>query len=236
MSNESGHMSKLSISDEAGTFDVSVLEAHRPSRVVLFAVGGGGNPERYAPLLAALAERGCSVVAPHFERMLSPVPTAEDLLLRARRLKLALDAVARVGVPTAGVGHSIGATMLLALAGGQVWMGPGKRVPIAADDRIDRLALMAPATGFFQAPGALDALRVPVLVWVGSNDVITPPAQAALLRDALGSRVSLEMRVVEGTGHYSFLNVPPPQTTDSLPDRDAFLAALATAVGDFVVR
>lgn len=220
--------------DEAGSFDVTVLEAERPSRVVLFAVGGGGNPERHAPLIAALGERGCSVAAPHFERMVSPVPTEEDLLLRARRLKLALDAVAVASVPAIGVGHSIGATMLLALAGGQMWMGPGKPLPITPDDRIERLALMAPATGFFQAPGALHAVGVPVLAWAGTRDVIAPPVQAQLLRDALGNRV--ELRVVEGAGHFSFMNVPPPQTTEPLPDRDAFLATLEAEVSEFVVR
>ncbi len=83
--------------DETVSFDVTVLEVEQPSRVVLFAVGGSGNPERHGPLLTALAERGCSGVAPHFERMVSPVPTDDDLLLRVRRLKLALDAVARSG-------------------------------------------------------------------------------------------------------------------------------------------
>lgn len=222
--------------DETASFDVTVLEVEQPSRVVLFAVGGGGNPERHGLLLAAFAERGCSVVAPHFERMVSPVPTDDDLLLRARRLKLALDAVARSGVPTVGVGHSIGAAMLLALAGGQVWTRPGQPLPITPDGRIERLALMAPATGFFQAPGALDAVHVPILAWAGTEDVITPPAQAELLRDILGHRLPVELRVVEGAGHFSFMNVPPPQTIEPLPDRNAFLANLAAELRDFVAR
>lgn len=221
---------------EAASFDVTMLEVERPSRVVLFAVGGGGNPERHGPLLEALAERGCSVVAPHFERLVSPVSTEDDLRLRAGRLKRALDAVARPDVPTVGVGHSLGAAVLLALAGGQLWMGPGRRLPIAPDDRIERLALMAPATGFFQAPGALDAVRVPILAWAGTKDAITPPAQAELLRDVLGHRSSVELRVVEGAGHFSFMNVPPPQAIEPLPDRDAFLAKLAAELNDFVAR
>jgi alpha-beta hydrolase superfamily lysophospholipase len=229
-------MRKLSIPGEAASFDVTMFEVERPSRVVLFAVGGGGNPERHGPLLAALAERGCSVVAPHFERLVSPIPTEDDLRLRACRLKRALDAVARPGVPTVGVGHSIGAAVLLALAGGQVWMGPGRRLLITRDDRIERLALMAPATGFFQAPGALDAVRVPILAWAGTKDAITPPAQAELLRDVLAPRVSVDLRVVEGAGHFSFMNAPPPQTIEPLPDRDAFLAHLAAELDEFVAR
>lgn len=187
-------------------------------------------------MLAAFAERGCSVVAPHFERLASPIPTDEELLLRARRLKLALDAVARPGVPAVGVGHSIGAAMLLALAGGQVWTRPGRPLPITPDGRIERLALMAPPTGFFQPPGALDAVHVPILAWAGTEDVVTPPARAALLRDVLGRRVPVELRVEQGAGHFSFMNAPPPQTTEPLPDRDAFLARLAAALGEFAAR
>ena len=119
-------MPKLSLRDEAETFDVTVLGASASCRVVLFAVGAGGNPERHLPLLTSLAEHGCTVVAPHFERLQSPNVTDRDLLLRARRLRQALDAFAPAGMLVAGVGHSIGTTLLLALAGGQVWMRPSR--------------------------------------------------------------------------------------------------------------
>jgi pimeloyl-ACP methyl ester carboxylesterase len=227
-------MERSLLQDGTASFEISVLERKQPSRVVLFAVGGGGNPERHAPLLTALAERGCSVVAPHFDRFVSPSPSADDLLLRARRLRLALDSIARPGVPIVGVGHSIGATVLLALAGGQVWMRAGEPLPIAADDRLERLALMAPATGFFQAPGALDAVRIPLLVRAGTNDTITPPAQAEFLERALGQRVPVDLQTIEGAGHFSFMNAPPPHTTEPLPDRDAFLARLTEEIGEFL--
>lgn len=227
-------MAKLTMHDADGAFDITVFEVEQASRVVLFAVGGGGNPERHGPLLAALAERGYSVIAPHFERMVSPIPTAHDLLLRARRLKLGLDAVARPGVPAVGVGHSIGAATLLALAGGQLWTLPTQPLPIAPDARIARLALMTPATGFFRAPGALDDVHVPILVWAGSEDAITPHTHAELLRDALEGRASVEVRLVKGAGHFSFMNVLPPQVTDPLPDRQAFLLNLAKEMAEFV--
>ena len=224
------------LNDDDGPFDVTVVEADAPSREVLFAVGGGGNPERHLPLLRALAASGCTVVAPHFDRLTSPAPTDAHLLLRARRLRLALDAVARPGLPAAGVGHSIGTTLLLALAGGEVWMRPGHRLSIAPDVRLQRLALLAPATDFFQAPGALDAVRTPLLVWAGTKDVITPPSQAELLERALGPRVPVTLRLIEGAGHFSFMAVPPPGTAEPLADRDAFLAALTAEVCGFVAR
>jgi pimeloyl-ACP methyl ester carboxylesterase len=222
------------LTDESESFTVTVGEAPAPLCTVLFAVGGGGDPERHLPLLSALVDARCSVVAPHFERMLSPAPTEEDLLRRARRLRLSLDSVARPGVRYAGVGHSIGTTMLIALAGGQVWLRAGRRLDIAADPRLERLALMAPATGFFQAPGALDAVHAPILAWAAANDPITPVAQAQFLKQALGARVPVEVRVVDSAGHFSFMNALPPQVTDSLPDRETFLAQLASELCSFV--
>jgi pimeloyl-ACP methyl ester carboxylesterase len=219
-----------SLRDGTETFDVTLLEAREPTRVVLFAVGGGGNPERHLPLLTRLAESGCTVIAPHFERLLAPIPTEEELLLRGRRLKLALDEWVPPAQPVVGVGHSIGATMLVALAGGQVWMRPGRRLATVTDARLCKLALLTPATGFFQAPSALDAVNVPMLIWAGSADPITPPEHAEYLQRALGSRLAVELRVVEGAGHFSFMNTPPPNTTETLPDRESFLNELATEI------
>jgi pimeloyl-ACP methyl ester carboxylesterase len=231
-------VSTQSLKDGDETFDVTVVEPATPSRLVLFAVGGGGNPERHLPLLTALAASGCAIAAPHFARMTSPIPTNVGLLLRVRRLRLALESIARPALPVAGVGHSIGAAMLLALAGGHIWMRPGAPLAIPPEDRLhdrlDRLALMAPATGFFRAPAALDAVRTPILAWAGTNDTITPPAQAQLLADVIGPRVPVTLRVAEGAGHFSFMDNPPPQTTEPLADRDAFLSDVRADVIRFV--
>lgn len=228
-------VSSLSMNDGEESFEVTVFEATPPSVIVLFAVGRGGNPDRHLPLLRCLFDQGCTVVAPHFERLLSPTPSERDLLLRGRRLSLALDTVARPGLLVAGVGHSIGATMLLALAGGQVWLRSGRCLPTITDARLDRLVLFAPATGFFQCPGALDAVRTPIRAWVGTNDVITPPAQTNFLKEGLGDRVSVEVKVVDGAGHFSFMNELPPQISDPLPNREAFLDSLAADLGAFVM-
>ena len=227
-------VSRRALNDAAGSFDVTVLEATEPARVVLFSVGGGGDPERHLPLLTSLADQGCTVAAPHFERMVSPVPTQDDLVLRVRRLQLALDHVMRPGMSAAGVGHSIGSTMLLVLAGAAAWTRAAQRVYVAPDPRLDRLALLAPATDFFRAPGALDGVGVPVCAWAGTKDEMTPPAQAAFLKEEIGARLPVEVHLVEGAGHFSFMNSPPPQTAEPLPDRDAFLAGLANQICRFV--
>jgi len=217
--------------DDATPFDVMRLDADEPSRVVLFAVGAGGNPERHLPLLQALADRGCTVVAPYFERLSSPIPTEIQLLLRAGRLRFALDSVARRELPVVGIGHSVGAAMLLALAGARGQTLARQRLAIERDPRLARLAVFAPATGFFKAPGALDEVSATILAWAGTNDTITPPGQVELLKQARSARV--EVRIVEGAGHFSFMNVPPPQTSEPLADRDAFLASLSSDVCRF---
>lgn len=209
---------------------ITLLRAGAPSRIVLFAVGNGGDPERHLPLLSLLNEHGCTVVAPHFDRLASPRPTEEELLTRALRLRQALDSVARPNIPVVGIGHSIGSTILIALAGGQMWLGPGRPVRTGRDERIGRLVLMTPATGFFQVPGALASVSTPILAWAGTEDPITPPAQSNFLKLSLENRVPVEVRIVEGAGHFSFMNTLPPQVTDTLPDRENFLAHFAGEV------
>lgn len=223
------------LQDGAESFKVSVCEAAANSPVALFAVGAGGRPERHATLLEALAKSGCMVVAPHFERLASPVPTEEELTLRARRLSLVLDAFLQPGATAMGVGHSIGAATLVALAGAQMWLGPGRRVNIKPDGRLARLALLAPPTGFFQAPGALDAVRAPILSWVGSADAITPPAQTEWLAQAMRHRQTVEVRVADGAGHFSFMDILPPHATEPLANKEAFLREHSSAVCEFLL-
>lgn len=222
--------------DGTESFNVSIHEATKTSPVALFAAGPGGQPEPYSSLLSTLVESGFTIIAPHFERLTSPMPAESDLMLRARRLSLALDAFAQPCTTVTGVGHSIGASTLLALAGAQMWQGPGQRLNIAPDSRLTRLALLAPPTGFFRAPGALDAVKAPLLIWVGSEDSITPPAQIEWLAHAMNGRQTVDIRVTEGAGHFSFMDLQPPQTTDPLPDKQGFLRAYSAEVCKFLMR
>ena len=224
----------LSICDGDETFSATLLKPREPECAVLFAVGAGGNPERHLPLLDAIAQQGCMVVAPHFERFTSTRPSPDELTLRARRLRLALDAANPLELPVAGVGHSIGAAMLLALAGGQMWMNPSLKLEIEPDLRLKKLVLMTPATGFFESPGALDALSLTMQVWAGSLDTITPPEQALLIEQGTRGRASVDLRIKEGAGHFSFMHSPPPNTQEPLKDRDSFLADLTKEIIEFV--
>ncbi|BCX82127.1 hypothetical protein MIT9_P1712 [Methylomarinovum caldicuralii] len=222
------------LEDGSELFDVSVRKGKDYAPEVLFAVGAGGNPERHVTLLDALVEAGCTVIAPHFPRLASPRPTEAELTTRARRLCLALDAFGQSGATVSGVGHSIGAATLIALAGGQMWLGPGQRVDISADARLSRLALLAPPTGFFKAPGALDSVRVPILTWVGSEDNIIPPSQIRWLARAMPNSQNLDVRVTDGAGHFSFMDQIPPHVVEPLKDKQSFLREYSSEVCEFV--
>jgi predicted dienelactone hydrolase len=135
----------------------------------------------------------------------------------------------------AGVGHSIGATILLALAGGQIWTRARQKLAVEPDRRLEKLALLTPVMAFFQAPGALDAVRTPIKAWAGSEDDITPAAQIEAALRTLTDRGLAELRIADGAGHFSFMNQPPPQVTEPLRDRDAFLAQLTVEIGRFIM-
>ena len=222
------------LQDDAVPFNISVHEASQNSPVVLFAVGAGGQPERYSTLLQALAKSGCTVIAPHFERLTSPFPSEQELTLRARRLSLALNAFSHAGATVVGVGHSIGAATLIALAGAQMWLGPGRPVRMTADKRLVRLVLLAPPTGFFQAPGSLDAVNVPVLIWVGAEDDITPPAQSKWLAQAIPGSQMVDLRITDGAGHFSFMDMAPPGIAEPLANKPAFIQQYSGEVFKFV--
>jgi hypothetical protein len=70
---------------------------------------------------------------------------------RARSLESAIRSFAREGLPIAGIGHSIGATMLLVMAGGHAQTLAGQKVSMAPKINFDRLVLFTPAMDFFRA-------------------------------------------------------------------------------------
>ncbi len=220
--------------DRDDTFEVTALQPSSARRCILFAAGRGGNPLRHLGLLQALADEGMLAIAPHFDMLASPAPTAAELAERTRRLSRAAARHCPSGLPVAGLGHSIGTVALLLLAGAEADTLAGERVRAVPGCSIDRLALLAPPTDFFRRPGSLASLKVPVQVWVGERDTITPPAQAAFLREAIDGVVPVDIRVVDGAGHFSFMNELPPHVVDTHPDRDGLLRSLADELRRFL--
>ncbi|HEX7308988.1 alpha/beta hydrolase family protein [Lentzea sp.] len=199
--------------------------------IVLFAAGGGGDPERHRPLLDHLTAAGCEVVAPRFERLAPGEPSTADLLKRPEGLVEALEGTS--GDVTV-VGHSIGGWAALCLAGATPWGRGRKPLDVPRSPRVSRLVLFAPAAGWFVGPRALDGVDVPVLAYAGTKDTVTPPLQVEVLRKAPGP---VEIRVVPGAGHFSFMNTLPPHVPEDPDfDRPAFLDRLAAETAEFILR
>ena len=222
--------------DGAEAFNVTVVEANQTSkRFVLFAVGRGGNPLRHLPLLRSVAALGCTVVAPNFEMLTSLVPTKDELDKRVRRLEASAVEYFKADLPIVGIGHSIGTVTLLALAGGEAQTLVGDTAMSGSKLKFDRLALFAPPTDFFRQPGALKSVRLPIRIWVGAKDSITPPVQAQFLKEVLSLQGPIDICIDDEAGHFSYMDELPPNITDSHPNRSKFLASLANDVGRFVI-
>ncbi len=131
------------------------------------------------------------------------------------------------------VGHSIGGWACLCLAGATPWGRDGKPLDVPREPRVGRLVLYAPAAGWFAAPGALDGVTAPMLVYAGERDTVTPVEQAIRLTSA---STEVDLRVVPGAGHFSFMHTPPPGTVeDEGFDRAQFLTDLARATAEFAI-
>lgn len=220
----------VSADNDLDSFTTTRIEAEHPKGIALFAVGRGGNPARHHRLLRTVANRGFTVIAPHFEMLASIVPTKAELDIRIRRLEASIDSWAHTNLPVVGIGHSIGATALLALQGAEGETIAGNRLIVGSNSRLERLALLAPPTDFFRRPGALHRIKVPIKIWVGANDTITPPAQTCFLMDALAAQASMAVQVDPDAGHFTYMDNLPPNVLEPHPDRDTFSTRLVDEI------
>jgi len=223
------------VSNDLEPFTITRIEAEQPKCIALFAVGRGGNPARHHHLLQTMANRSCTVIAPHFEMLASSVPTKAELDMRIHRLEASIDSCAYSNLPIVGIGHSIGATALLALQGAEGETLDGQQLITGATPRLERLALLAPPTDFFRRPGALHRIKMPMKIWVGAKDTITPPAQSRFLMDVLAAQASVAVQVDPDAGHFTYMDELPPNVPEPHPDRNTFLAGLADEITAFLV-
>jgi pimeloyl-ACP methyl ester carboxylesterase len=212
--------------------DALTLGSPDARRVVLFAAGAGGDPERHRPLLKYLAAGGAQVVAPYYERIVPAEATAAQLLARPNGLLSALREHGAPELPVAVIGHSIGGWAALCIAGAVPWTRDGTPMEVPREPRVSRLVLFAPAVAWFGAPGALDAVAVPTLVYAGELDRLTPVEQ---IRSLTAAPAPVTVNVVPNAGHFSFMNTPPPGAAeDSAFDRNRFLVQLARETQRFL--
>ncbi len=191
--------------------------------LLLISHGNGGSPFVHRGLAADLARHGAVVALPeHLGNSRSDNSlehTAENLVNRPRHLVLCIGGLSSgaefSGVVDTGrialIGHSIGAYAALAVAGGVPSAVPGgTEFEVSRDRRVGAVALLAPAVPWFQAPGALRGVRVPVFLRTGERDRITDGFHARIVLDGLPSDVSVDYQVVENAGHFSFQSPFPP--------------------------
>ncbi len=200
-----------------------------PRGIVLFGAGAGGDPRRYRDLLDGFVDAGHVVLAPTNERFDPRTVTTEQLQGRVESLISALADYHHADLPIVASGHSVGGWAALCLAGAQPWSRDGQPIPVAAAQRVTRLVLFAPTVGWFQAPGALSRVEVPIIVHAGENDMVTPADTATLLRAAPGT---VSIQVHENVGHYDFMTeLPPNMTPTSRLDHAVFLRELRRLAG-----
>lgn len=207
------------------------LEPDNPRGIVLFGAGAGGDPARYRALLESFARSGLVVLAPHCERFNPRTVTTEQMVARPTSMLTALAQRTHDGLPVTAVGHSVGGWAALCLAGAIAWGHDGQPVPVPHEPTISRLVLFAPTVGWFHAPGALAAVRAPMRVFVGTEDTVTPPHTAGVLRQA---PAEVDVQVCPHVGHFDFMDTPPPGTASHPQlDRAAFLKDLAVRTTAF---
>ncbi|MBV9878975.1 MAG: hypothetical protein JO180_00685 [Gemmatirosa sp.] len=209
--------------------------------LVVVSHGSGGSHLAYRTLGAHLARRGFVVALPAHPRNNRDDDTLAGthtiLADRPRQLRRVIDwayADATFGphlLPDAValVGHSLGAYTALAVAGGHPTAGPHETpdgqprpVPVVPDPRVKALVLLAPATPWLMAPGALRDVHVPILMRSAGRDPYTPAWHAEVVTRGLPSGTAVDHQVVPDAGHFSFLSPFPPAMTGPsfLPAQD----------------
>lgn len=200
-----------------------------------------------------------------------PQGRVKNILLehRPRHVKLAVDSAradalvgAKLSERYAVIGESIGAYTALAVAGGQATVLSDDfdlsraatmswdelrpfvvHIPRQPDPRVRALVLFSPAVLFFRPDDALARVNVPVLLRMGAQDAMCPPADVRLSLRSLPLSAALEAQEVPNAGHFSF-QTPPPTELAHLPnaqdpagfDRAAYQAILKRDVTEFLLR
>lgn len=230
--------------------------------LVVISHGNGGSPWTHRGLAAHLARAGFVVALlehPGNSRSDNSLAfTAANLANRPRHVRLVLDAVfqdeqlgARLAPAGVGlVGHSIGAYTALALAGGRPTSlpneepdGQARPVPVARDPRVRALVLLAPASIWYRAEGALAEVETPILMRTGERDPHTPPLHGAIILRGVPDRARIDHQVVPNAGHFSFQSpFPPAMTRPGFPpsqdppgfDRAAYEPVLSAEIATFL--
>jgi predicted dienelactone hydrolase len=226
--------------------------------LVLISHGSGGTPLLYRTLALYLASNGFVVGMPQHPfnnwRDNSLEGQAGNLVNRPRHIQRAIDwffdekHTFTLGDNFAIIGHSMGGCTALTMAGGvptsKETTEQIRKIEVKHDSRLKALVLLAPATTWFGAKGALSKVDVPVLMYIGDQDERTPyDPHALVVLDGPPDKTKVRCKIIEKAGHFSFLSpFPTRMTRESYPpsqdppgfDRPRFLDELNAEVLDFL--
>ena len=254
--------------EKLGPYDLSVA-MNAPItdgvfRLVVISHGSGGSPLSHRTLAAHLARNGFVVAMPEHpgnnRNNNDLLDTVDNLTNRPRHIRAVIDWAYSSNAlgshlmhdAVTVIGHSMGGYTALAIAGGIPTSFPRespdrqpRRIDVDPDPRVNALVLLTPATPWFMGAGALGGVRVPILLWTGEKDQITPEFHADLVKAGVRNKALIEHRIAANAGHFSFLTpFPAPMTNPGfLPsqdpegfDREQFQQELNAGVVEFLKR
>jgi predicted dienelactone hydrolase len=252
--------------EQFGPYPLSVatdapVEGERLPLVVI-SHGTGGSPWTYRGMAVHLARAGFVVALPEHpgnnRSDNSLANTAANLENRPRHVRLVLDAIfedaelgKRLSAGGVGViGHSMGGYTALAMAGGRPSSfpnespdGQARAIPVVHDPRVRALVLLAPASPWFMAEGALAGVEIPILMRTAEHDEHTLAMHAEIILRGVPHPGRIDHRVVPNAGHFSFQSpFPPAMTRPEFPpsqdpagfDRAAFQPVLHAEILAFL--
>ncbi|MFM9984832.1 MAG: alpha/beta hydrolase family protein [Flavobacteriales bacterium] len=151
-----------------------------------------------------------------------------------------------LGDKIAAIGHSFGGYSALALAGGNPTTREGAPIEVKHDTRVKAIVLLAPAAGWFFGEGALDSVQIPISLWMGELDHITPRQWSSdIVLNGVPDKSLIENHVLPLGGHFSFLTPFPaamkspnflPSTDPEGFDREEFHKGFPLQIEEFLQR
>jgi len=232
-------------SEKLGPYELSVA-MNAPIKdgkfpLIVISHGSGGSPMSHRTLAAHLARNRFVVALPEHpgnnRNDNSLLDTVDNLTNRPRHIRRVIDWAYSSDVfgshlkhdAVAIIGQSMGGYTALAIAGGIPTSFPRespdrqpRRIEVDPDSRVKALVLLTPATPWFMGAGALGGVRVPILLWTGDKDDITPAFHAHLVKVGVPDKSLIQHRVAANAGHFSFLTPFPAEMTNPgfLPSQD----------------